>query len=103
MPSDKHNAFTDETICNSDGLFWIANVVPNFEHELLTVNAACSIDIGDSLFGTRFHLLTKASVLPGHRTGSGDGDICACSRCHQTGSGKCRCGQNRLLKHESLP
>ena len=75
MPGDKLYALAGKLIGDRDGLFRIAGIVADFQHDLLAEHAAGLVDVGHGLFGAGLHLLAEGGVFAGHRAGGGDLDL----------------------------
>ena len=52
MASQKIHTLGNELIGNSDGLLGIAIIIFGIENELLTIDAACGIDVGHGMVCT---------------------------------------------------
>src|SRR6185312_7261398 len=59
MPVDKDHALVGELVCDVAGLFRVAGVVTDRQHQFLAKDAAFAVDIGDRQFGATFHLLAN--------------------------------------------
>ena len=64
-----------EFLRDGAGLFRIAGVVADLEHELAAEHAAGRIDVGDGEFGAVLHLRAERGFGPVNRTGEADGDV----------------------------
>ena len=64
--------FDDELVGNGHGLLRIAGVIADFEHELLAIDAASRVDVGNGLFGALLQLFAERGVLAGDRTSDAD-------------------------------
>jgi hypothetical protein len=91
MPGNQLHSFARHLIGNRHGLLGIASVVADFADQLLTQNAAGSVEIGHRLLETGPHLGTKCGIRARHRTDGCDHGVgMAVLRARDHNAGSCQ-------------
>ena len=75
MASDERNFRAGDLFRHRTGLFRIAGVILDVQHQLLAEHAAGSIEVGHRHFGAVLQLAAERGIAAGHRARHGDGDV----------------------------
>ena len=75
MPDDELDAVADELVGDRDALLGIGHVVARLDLDLLPENAACLVDVLDSLLDALGQLRAERRVGPGDRSRDADLDL----------------------------
>ena len=72
VADDELDAVSDELVGDRDALLRIGDVVADDELDLLAIDAAGRVDVGDGLLGALLELCAESGVRAGDRTGDAD-------------------------------
>ena len=80
MPGHERHLGGGEFLGHGAGLFRIAGVIAELEHELAAEHAARRIEVGDRELGAVLHLRAERGFRPAQGTGEADGNVLRRSR-----------------------
>jgi hypothetical protein len=79
VTDDELDAVSNELVGDRDALLRVGNVVAEFDDDLLAVDAAGSVDVCDSLFGTLLQLRAECGVRASQGASNADEQVSPCS------------------------